>query len=64
MHYSRPVREKSRDFVVYFKSYHIDGNILPMDKPTVGLCTQKAEEGKKTSLISMLNASLKKSLSI
>lgn len=22
-------------FVVYFKYFHIDGNILPMDKPSV-----------------------------
>ena len=31
-----------------FKSHHIDGNILPTYKPTLGLCIQKAKEGKKS----------------
>lgn len=40
------MEEKFGDFVVYFKSCHIDSNILPINKATVGLCTQEADEGK------------------
>lgn len=45
LYYSGPAREKFGTFVVYFKSLHIDGNILPMDKPTarkgfISLCAE------------------------
>lgn len=32
---SQASRGEIGGFVVYFKYFHIDGNILPMDKPSV-----------------------------
>ena len=32
-------QEKTAAFVEYFRSDHIDSNIMHMDKPTLGLCT-------------------------